>query len=180
MKKFLTSIMMLLSFSVTVFGLGMEIRSPQIGCPRNLDAKMQETLHEVIEYMGKELSLIEGSFLNEYSQQRFGATSIQTSAFIKQLRNAGIWQINIVFRDYGEQESAFTLAQSSPESVRLVINSGREDFRLVDFEEFLPKVEVPNTKESEARQVGTDQPASALESKPEGNQNPEPDSEARP
>jgi hypothetical protein len=153
MKTYLISIMMLLSFSVPVFGLGMEIRSPQIGCPPNLDANKEDKVHKVIEWMGKELSLIKGSFINQYSRQRFGATSAQTSALIKQLRDASIWQLKVVFRDYGEQESGFTLVQSTPELVTLVINSGREDFRLVDFQEFLPKVEGAITKESEAEQA---------------------------
>jgi hypothetical protein len=180
MKTYFTTIMMLLAFSLSAFGLSMDIRSPEIGCRANLGKKEQDTMRGVVEFMNKELSLIEGSFINELSNQRFGGSSAQVAAFIRLLRDAKLWQVQVVFEDFGEQNSALTLSQSSPESLRLCINSGREDFRLKDFKDFLPGVADPNAKAPKAEQVGAGQPATASESPPGGSQKPQSESKPAP
>lgn len=167
--------MILLNFSVTAFGLSMEIRSPQIGCPPNLDEKQNETLGTVIQFMNKKLTLIEGIFVNEYSTQRFGASSEQTLAFIDLLRDAKLWQVQVLFRDFGEQDSAFTLGQSSLHSVTLIINSGREDFRLKDFQSFLKEVK-SNPKNKPEAKANTGQTTASPESESEGSDKSQPES----
>jgi hypothetical protein len=97
----------------------------------------------VVEFMHEDLTFIKGSFVNEFSTQRFGGTPAQVSAFLVLLKGAGLWKVQVVFRDFGEQDSAFILSQSSPGSVTVVINAGREDFRLKDFQAFLPGAATP-------------------------------------
>jgi hypothetical protein len=111
--------------------------------------------------MQKELSLINGSFINESSNQRFGGSSSKASAFVRLLKDAKLWHVQVVFQDFGEQDSALTLSQNSLESVKLTINSGREDFRLKDFQGFLPGVEDSIAKISQAED-GNGQPANPL------------------
>lgn len=180
MKALFASITLLVSLSVNAFGVGGDIQFPEIGHGANLDKKQDKMVRVIIDYMQNELRFIEGTFVNEFSNQRFGATSAKTSAFITLLRNSGLWEVQVVFRDFGEQDSAFTLSQRTPESLGLVVNSGRKDFLLMDFQGFLPGAEEPAAKTPKSEQGGADQPATAPESKSEGKKKPKPESKVRP
>ncbi|MDA7673161.1 hypothetical protein OAE61_04035 [Verrucomicrobiales bacterium] len=179
MKALFASITLLVSLSVNAFGLGGDIKFPEIGHREKLDKMQDKDVRTIIDYMENDLRFIEGSFVNEFSNQRFGGASAKVSAFISLLSGTGLWKVQVVFRDFGEQESALTLSQTAPESLGVVVNSGREDFLLKDFQRFLPGIEEPAAKTPKAEQAGADQPASAPESKLESNSKPKPESERR-
>jgi hypothetical protein len=135
--------------------------------------------------MRNELKFIDGSFLNEFSTQRFGGTSEKVSHFVGLLKAAGLWEVEVKFRDFGEQELAFTLHQDSTATMSVTVNSGRGDFLLKDFREHLPGSGLHSKKNRSAihadeEQKRPDQPTPAHESKPEGNEKPKPESERRP
>jgi len=101
-----------------------------------------------------DLSFIEGRFINQFSNQRFGGTSAQVPRFIGQLKGVGVWEVDVQFRDFGEQQSAFSLDQdSSKDHLRLIINSGRSDFLLKDFASYLPH---PRLARQDLPKAGTD------------------------
>jgi hypothetical protein len=136
MKVFRASLLLFMVFSLNVFGLSSKLTSPQIWPPDDLDESQEKNVFKVVKYMQNDLKFIEGHFINEFSSQRFGGTSERVSNFIALLDKTGLWKTEIKFRDFGEQDSAFTLSQRSPDSLRLTINSGLEDFLLKDFVEF--------------------------------------------
>ena len=150
MKALFTSVSLLVLFSVSAFGLSAEIRFPEIGHSAGIDKIQEEKVDGVLAYMQKDLQFIEGRFINEFSTQRFGGTSSQASRFIALLAQVGLWEIQLGFLDFGEQESALTVDQNAPDSVQVTINSGRDDFLLKDFEEHLSRVELSKTGQPNA------------------------------
>jgi hypothetical protein len=180
MKVTFTFILLLVTFSVNAFGEGGDLASPEIGVPAGIDETQKENVYKIIEYMRDDLTFIEGSFVNEFSYLRFGATSAQVSDFIALLNQAGLWEVQIRFQDFGEQDSAFSLSQSSPNLLHIIVNSGREDFLLKDFIEFFPGIAAPVEDTSKAQQDGAVQPATDPESKSEDNEKPKPETEVRP
>jgi len=161
-----------------------KIGSPRIGHRGEINKAQEEKVHHLLRYMRNELKFIDGSFVNEFSNQRFGGPSEKVSRFISLLKAAGLWEVEVEFRDFGEQESAFTLDMNYSDTMSLTVNSGRNDFLLKDFGEHLPgpgfHFKIRNVIHVDEEQKGSDQPASAPESKSEGNQKPKPESERRP
>lgn len=148
MKYSLAYILLVVLLSVNAFGWGGKINSPQIGPPGGLDDTQEGNVVKLVTYMKNDLEFIEGSFINEFSSQRFGASPEQLIDYIALLKHADLWNVKIRFRDFGEQDSAFILSQSSPDSLHLTINSGREDFLLKDFVKFFPEITAPTRKGS--------------------------------
>lgn len=164
--------------------IGGKLGSPRVGHRGEINKAQKEKVHHLLRYMRNELKFIDGSFINEFSTQRFGGTSEKVSRFVGLLKAAGLWEVEVEFRDFGEQESAFTLHQDSSGTMSVTVNSGRHDFLLKDFGEHLPGPgfhwRIRNVIHTDEEQKRPDQPASAPESKPEGNQKPKPESERRP
>jgi hypothetical protein len=146
---------LLLLSSLSAFGMGGELVSPSIAYPSDLDADRKEQIHKLVTFMKDDLRFIEGSFLNEFSNQRFGGTSSQVSRFIALLSGVGLWEVHVQFRDFGEQESAFSLDQDSSKTfLRVIVNSGRKDFLLRDFAPYLPPPKLPESNRPKAEQGG--------------------------
>ena len=138
------SALLLILCSVAALGLGGKLASPSVAYRSDLAVSRKGDIHKLLDFMKDDLTFIEGSFINEFSNQRFGGTSAQVSRFINLLNSVGLWRVYVQFRDFGEQESAFTLDQdSSKDYLRLIINSGRKDFLLKDFAPYLPPPTLP-------------------------------------
>ena len=146
MKAPWASVLLLILCSTTVLGLGGKLAAPSLGYRSDLDASRKEEIQKVLKFMKDDLSFIEGRFINQFSNQRFGGTSAQVSRFIALLKGVGLWEVDVQFRDFGEQDSAFSLDQdSSKDHLRLIINSGRSDFLLKDFAPYLPPPRLPRS-----------------------------------
>ena len=143
--KCLLAIGLLLTlFSSKALGLGGKFDSPSLAYPSDLDADRTMKIQAALKFMKDDLIFIEGSFINEFSNQRLGGTSSQVAHLLGLLNGIGYWKLHVQFRDFGEQKSAFTLDQdSSKDYLRLIINSGREDFLLKDFAPYLPAPRLP-------------------------------------
>jgi hypothetical protein len=184
MKALFASVSILVLLPVNASAIGGKIGSPQVGYRGVINEAQKEKVHSLIRYMRNDLKFIEGSFINEFSTQRFGGTSEKVSRFVGLLKAAGLWEVEVAFRDFGEQESAFTLHQDSSAAMVVTVNSGRNDFLLKDFSEHLPGPGLPliigNVIRADQEQKASDQPTPTPEPKPEGNKKPKPESEKRP
>ena len=138
MKAQIASISILVLLTVDALALGGKIGSPQIGHPTGIDKAQLEKVFSLLKYMKDDLKFIEGSFINEFSSQRFDGTSEKVSRFIGLLKEAEVWEVKVRFRNFGEQEAALTLDQNSSNKLILSINSGRDNFLLKDFADYLP------------------------------------------
>lgn len=155
MKAPWVSVLLLILCSTTVLGLGGKLSAPSLGYRSDLDASRMDEIQKVLQFMKDDLSFIEGRFINQFSNQRFGGTSAQVSRSIGQLKGVGVWEVDVHFRDFGEQESAFSLDQdSSKDHLRLIINSGRSDFLLKDFAPYLPSPRLPRSDQSKGEPDG--------------------------
>jgi len=141
MKTQFLSVLLMLVFSAAAFGWGGEVTTPSIGCRADLAEEQKKKLERIFDYMQDDLKFIKGMFVNEYTQQQFGGSSAQVAHFIDLLKGAGLWKVQVGFHDLGNQNVAFNTGQTSPDSVSITVNSGREDFLLKDFARHLPAPE---------------------------------------
>lgn len=154
MKALLCSVVLLSLFSAMAFGLGGKLVSPSLAYRSDIDAGRKEEIGKVLKFMREDLTFIDGSFINEFSNQRFGGTSAKVARLIELLSGPGLWEVHVQFRDFGEQTSAFTLDQESSKNyLRLIINSGRKDFLLNDFANHLPPPKLPQSEPAKGNQV---------------------------
>lgn len=133
--------------------MSAEIKFPEIGHREGISKVQKQCVEGVLAYMQNDLKFIDGRFINEFSTQRFAGNSAKTAGFIDLLAQAKLWELKVRFDDFGEQTSALTLHQSSPEALHIIINSGKDDFLLKDFQKYLteiilPKKGNPNTAQS--------------------------------
>lgn len=129
------------------FAFYQELSTPSLSHPCNASADIKYRYKELIAFMKDELVFLEGHVFNEHSSQRFGGTSANTAKFLSQLQNVKLLgaQLYVQFRNFGEQKTAFSMDESSAKGyVRVIVNSGREDFRLNDFQAYLPKPKLPD------------------------------------
>ena len=136
--------------SPSALGLGGDLAGPSIAHPANLDPARKKQIKRLYAHMREKLVFLEGSFINEFSYQRFGGSAQGLLGLIERLNEIGLWQVEVQFRDFGEQDSAFSMDQNSATSyVRVMVNSGREDFRIRDFRAWLPKPALPVNRKGE-------------------------------
>ena len=138
MKTLLVALSISVLLPVHALATGGKIRSPRLGHRGEITKAQNEKVHHLFRYMKVELKFIDGSYLNEFSTQRFDGTSENVSRFIGLLKATGLWEVEVEFRVFGEQESAFTLHEDSSDTLSVTINSGRNDFLLKDFGGHLP------------------------------------------
>ena len=92
------------------------------------------------EFMREELEFIEGSFINEYTNLRFGGEEAKVTEFLKKLQALGSKTVTIGIQDFGEKKTAFRLGENgATQTVAITINAGRPDFTLKAFAPWLPK-----------------------------------------
>ena len=167
MKASFTSFLLLILFSTSAFGWSAKIGSPEIGHRAAIDKAGEMKVKSVVAYMSNELKFIEGRFINEFSTQRFGGKSSKVSRFIDLLNEVGLWEVEILFRDFEEQESAFALNQKSPDSISVTVNSGRKDFLLKDFVRHFPSIVLSKPDVPKSERGRASQSAAASESEDE-------------
>ncbi len=184
MKTLFLSLSILVLLPVHASAIGGKIGSPQIGYRAQINKAQKEKVHRLLRYMRDELKFIDGSFVNEFSTQRFGGTAEEVSQFIGLLKTTGLWEVEVEFRDFEEQQSAFTLHQNSSHTINVTVNSGRNDFLLKDFSQHLPGPgfhwTIRNVIPADENQSGSDQPAPASESKSADQQKLKPESKQQP
>jgi hypothetical protein len=133
----------------TAWGIGGTLSTPIFGYHPGIDAATKEKAISALDFMRKELKFLDGNYVNEFFHHRFGGTAPNTSRFVELLKESGAWQVRVAFRDFGEQETAFTLNQVMPsDEVLVTINSGRDDFRLKDFQAHLPQQPKESAKQA--------------------------------
>jgi hypothetical protein len=105
-----------------------------------LNADQIEKSQAALTFMREEFKFIDGRFINQFFHHRFGATVKQTKGFLKLLDEAGAWKVHVQFKDFGVQDTACTLDQNmAGNTVEVCVNSARDDFRLKDFQAYLPQ-----------------------------------------
>lgn len=139
---------------VIALGLGGDLASPSISYRSDVDAATKKKIDEIDRFMNDELKFLEGSFINQFTYQRFGSSVEKVLKFLDLLEAAAIWEMSVQFRDFGEQDSAFSLDQaSSNEYLRVMVNAGREDFNIPHFKAYLPP---PSLSVSDKIPAGTE------------------------
>ena len=105
---------LLLSLSNDCQAWGAKLTSPEIGYRVALNDKQEADMKAIHDFMVKQLVFIDGSFVNEFSRQRFGGNSAQTAKFISLLKDSGIWQVSVSFADLGDEKTAIKLHDGQP------------------------------------------------------------------
>lgn len=124
----------------TALGRSSYLDRPLFGWPSRITGDQLKNVKLASTFMHEELKFLEGRFINQYIHHRFGGTAQQTTRFLDLLNDAACFNVRVQFRDFGEQETAFTLDNvMGVEELTVTINSGRKDFGLRDFQAYLPK-----------------------------------------
>lgn len=84
MKNLTIAIFLTILISLDSFGWSGKLISPQLGLSSDLSDSQIERVHSLINYMTNDLTFIEGSFINQFSSQRFGGTAEKVSCFLTQ------------------------------------------------------------------------------------------------
>ncbi|REK12003.1 MAG: hypothetical protein DWQ37_13360 [Planctomycetota bacterium] len=130
-----------LGLSSTALGLGGTLLHPLIGYPSDIDPASMQQADDALRFMKEKLTFLDGHFVNQFAYNRFGGSAPDTSQFVTLLKEAEAWNVRVAFRDFGEQDSAFSLTQvMTTHEVVVTINSGRDDFRLKDFQPHLSQL----------------------------------------
>ena len=139
MKLPILLLLTILLFPALAYGLAGTETSPSLSYQSGIDAKQKEKVNKALEYMQSNLNFLEGNFINEFTFQRFGGDAKQVVHLIHLLQEVGLWKVQVQFRNFGEEKTAFTLNQGLREDqLSIIINSGRSDFSLKDFAAFIP------------------------------------------
>jgi hypothetical protein len=139
-------ILVIVGFSSTAAGMAVKLKRPLIGFAQGLDddpqrkAEQQMQAEVVLTFIHQELIFLDGHLNGTSVYHRFGGTSQQTSRFIQLLEASTSWKVRVRFQDFGEQQTAFRLDHAiTGDTMVLTVNAGRDDFRLKDFQSYLPK-----------------------------------------
>lgn len=150
MKAYLAAFILSCVATPSSYGLAAAITSAEIGHSGDLGEEGRAKVSRILKFLQKELKFIEGGFINQFSNQTFGGTSAKTAELIRLMSSAGVWDVEVTFRDYGNQETAFTLGQVGGRKTTIVVNSGRKDFLLKDFAHLISTLSFPAVKVVEA------------------------------
>jgi hypothetical protein len=169
MKATFVSFLLMAGLSASALEIENRFTTPMVSHRPDINDAERNSVDHLLKYMNETITFIEGGRAPHMVQvQRFGGSATDTSNFIGLLKSAGLWEVQVRFRDFGEQESAFLLIEhSSPALMTVEVNSGREDYLLKHFTEHLPQSEsgVATEAQHEAEQGAAEQPATAGESK---------------
>jgi hypothetical protein len=157
-KTTFTSIFLMTVLSASALEIEKRFTTPVVSYGPSINKAQKDSVSDLLKYMNEDLTFIEGGrahLPNVIQVQRFGGSATQTSHFIGLLKSAGLWEIQVRFRDFGEQESAFIIIDHSSSDLKTVeVNSGRQDFLLKHFAEHLPQsksgVDAQSTLQTEA------------------------------
>lgn len=139
MKALTVSVALSLALSAATWGIGGPIQGPMI--PPSYTVTDEQS-QQLLEFMTKELKFVEGSFINEYTSQTFTGSSAQVARFITLVKETKAWQVTVIFRDLGDAKAGLQISNGKDRAkLALVVNLGREDFRLKDFAAYLPGAE---------------------------------------
>ena len=170
MKATFVSLLLMAGLSASALEIENRFTTPMVSHRPDINDAERNSVDRLLKYMNETITFIEGGGAPHMVQvQRFGGSATETSNFIGLLKNAGLWEIQVRFRDFGEQESAFLLIErSSPDLMTVEVNSARDDFLLKHFTEHLPQSEpgvATEATQHKAEQGAAEQPATAGESK---------------
>lgn len=152
MKAYLAAFVLSCVATPSSFGLAAAITSAEIGHSADLGAEGRARVSKVLKFLQEELKFIEGGFINQYSNQTFGGTSAKTAELIRLMTSAGVWDVEVKFQDFGNQDTALTLNQIGGGKTTIVVNSGRNDFLLKDFAPLISTLSFPAQKVVEGEQ----------------------------
>lgn len=170
MKATFVCVFLMAGLSAGALEIENRFTTPMVSHRPDIDEVERNSVEHLLKYMNEDLTFIEGGRAPHFVQvQRFGGNATQTSDFIGLLKSAGLWDVRVRFRDFGEQESAFLLIEhSSPVLMTVEVNSGRDDYLLKHFTEHLPQSEsgsATETTQHKAEPDGAGQPATRSDSK---------------
>jgi hypothetical protein len=127
MKRHFLLLAVLLVAATSAFGWAGPITSPQLGFPQGTPP---ETIKKVIDYLQQELTFVEGSFINEFSNQAFSGTAKQVTGLIQLLERSGF---DLTVKFFGDKDNrvALRISQNArPNEAILFINTAKKDLDL--------------------------------------------------
>ena len=138
--------LLFLANPLSSFGWAGPISFPELPYYPGMATNQQDKITEVQEYLQTDLEFIDGMFSDPfYTNQRFRGTAEKTTGFLELLKKVALWNMQLKIKDFGEQDSAFSMHSTQTQLLVITLNSGRDDFRLKDFAPYIQFVDIPAT-----------------------------------
>lgn len=129
MKQVILAVGLAAFIPVSAFGLGGSVSSPEFHFP---DSAKKETISKVLDYLRKDLTFIQGSFVNEFSGQDYSGSAKSVAGFIQLLQRSG-FEFTVQFGDLKDDRIALSIHQNTRQrETVLTINTAKKDFVLSD------------------------------------------------
>jgi hypothetical protein len=144
MKRILLLAAAVMTVATSVFGWGGPISSPQLGFPTGTS---KETVTKVIQYLSKDVTFVDGNFLNEYSHQGFSGSAKKVGELIDLLHTVGKFELRVSFANLKDDRIAFSISQNgkNQEQLTITINTARKDLELSEL-----TIQIPSPKGNKA------------------------------
>ena len=132
----LLAVAMVLMLPLTLLGWGGPVMGPELGFPKDAS---KETIEKVLNYLRTQVNFIDGSFINEFTSQKYAASAKKLGGLIELLHASG-FEVQVTFADLKNDRAAFILAQNGHDDakVSIAINTTRKDFDLTGLTIQLP------------------------------------------
>ncbi len=147
MKTILLMLALAMVIPSSAFGFGASFSSPQLGFPKGTPPS---TIDQVLHYLQKEVTFVDGSFINEFTTQDFSGSPRNVTDLIQLLHRSG-FELKITFADLRNDRIAFRLFQNSHQSQTIItINTAKKDFKLSEL-----SIQIPPSSDSTSNKTRT-------------------------
>lgn len=135
MKQIILAVALAIVIPVSAFGLGGSFSSPELQFP---DRATPETTSKVLDYLRNDLTFVEGSFVNEFTNQEFSGSATKVTGLIQLLQRSG-FGLTVQFLEIKDDRIALRISQNTRQrETVLSINTTKKDFVLSDLKIHIP------------------------------------------
>ncbi|MFM6129068.1 MAG: hypothetical protein ACKPBV_10045 [Sphaerospermopsis kisseleviana] len=138
MKRILASAAVMM-VAVSVLGWGGPISSPELGFAAGTS---KEAITKIMQYLRKEVTFVDGNFINEHTYQGYSGSARKLDELIKLLHDVGKFQMKVSFANLKDDRITFSISQNMREqALTITINTARKDLDLSELTIRIPSPE---------------------------------------
>jgi hypothetical protein len=149
MKTILLLCALTLLSSASAFARGGKLSTLTLGFP---DGATPEARAKVINFLTQEFTMIEGSFINQFTTQSFSGSTTKLNELIR-LLNASQFELKVAFGDMKDDRVVFALSQTAGGAgeTTITVNVASKDLKWSDLQIQIPPAKLkiePNIPET--------------------------------
>jgi len=156
MKRILLLFALAVIIPVSAFARGGKLSTLTVFFPNGTPT---ESMKEVSNYLTKDLTLIEGSFINQFITQSFSGSTGKLIELIE-LLHTNQFELKVAFADLKDDRVTFSLCQNAagPGKAMITVNTTKEDFKMSELKIQIPPAKGNVEPDAQAKKRGTKNP----------------------